>query len=42
LTSGTATIRQHLIERQPEELSAFLDWFDSWFLKRAKPLEPEA
>lgn len=42
LTAGTATIRRHLIARNPEELNAFLDWFDLWFLKRAKPLEPEA
>jgi hypothetical protein len=42
LTAGTATIRQRLITRNPAEMSEFLDWFDPWFLKRAKALEPEA
>ena len=33
------TVRQRLIKRNPEELSGFLDWFDHWFSRRAKPLE---
>ena len=42
LATGVARIRQRLIEHNPEETSAFLDWFDRWFLKRAKPLEIDA
>lgn len=34
---GLAVIRQRLIDRNPEELSRFLDWFDRWFLRRAEP-----
>lgn len=31
-------IRQRLIETHSAELSAFLDWFDRWFLRRAEPV----
>lgn len=30
-------VRQRLIGRGPEEMGAFLNWFDNWFLKRAVP-----
>ena len=32
-------VRQSLIERDPEEMGVFLDWFDDWFLRRAVPPE---
>lgn len=42
LTTGAAAIRQRLIEHNTKEMDAFLDWFEPWFLKRAKPLEKSA
>jgi len=31
------SIRKRLIERNPDDMAAFLDWFDRWFLLRADP-----
>lgn len=31
-------IRERLLERNSTELGVFLDWFDHWFLRRAKPI----
>jgi hypothetical protein len=36
------SIRERLIERDPVEMPAFLDWFDRWFLRRAAPILTEA
>ena len=36
------SIRERLIERDPVEMPAFLDWFDRWFLQRAAPILTEA
>jgi hypothetical protein len=33
-------IRSELLASDPTEMPKFLDWFDSWFMKRAQPLEP--
>jgi len=38
--AGAAAIRQSLADSQAE-MPAFLDWFDSWFLKRAEALPGE-
>lgn len=37
-----SAIRARLIERNPSEMPAFLDWFDKWFLRRAAPVATEA
>ena len=42
ISAGVSAIRQRLIEHQPDELPAFLDWFERWFLKRAQPVETHA
>jgi hypothetical protein len=31
------SIRQRILERNPQEMGAFLEWFDRWFLRRAAP-----
>lgn len=31
--------RAALIAKKPEEMAPFLEWFDRWFLDRAKPVE---
>jgi len=33
-------MRIELLESDPVEMPKFLDWFDNWFMKRAKPLKP--
>jgi hypothetical protein len=35
----SAAVRQRLVEQKPGEMSAFLYWFDRWFLRRAVPPE---
>jgi hypothetical protein len=32
-------VRNRLIVKEPKEMTAFLDWFDKWFVKRAAPPE---
>ena len=32
-------LREELIAKQPDEMPPFLDWFDRWFLDKARPLE---
>jgi hypothetical protein len=34
-----STIREALLAQDPEQLPAFLQWFDKWFLKRAAAVE---
>jgi hypothetical protein len=34
-------VRTRLIDRDPQEMPKFLDWFDGWFLKRAVPVVVE-
>ncbi len=34
-------VRRQVIDRGPE-MSAFLDWFEPWFLRRASPVDTEA
>lgn len=33
------SIREGLIAKAPDEMAPFLDWFDEWFLRRARPQE---
>ncbi len=33
------TLRAEIIAKNPAEMASFLDWFDRWFLSRARPLE---
>lgn len=40
LLRGGDDVRARLIEKQPDDMPAFLDWFDRWFLDKAKALEP--
>ncbi len=35
---GGAAIRKRLVVKDPKSMPGFLDWFDSWFLRRAEPL----
>lgn len=39
--SGADALRRKLSERAPVGMPAFLDWFDRWFLRRAKKIELE-
>lgn len=39
--SSLAVVRESLHERNGDGFGHFLDWFDRWFLKRAKPVEVE-
>jgi hypothetical protein len=34
-----AVLREQLCESDPGQMPAFMDWFDTWFLKRAEPVE---
>lgn len=34
-------IRNRLVEQDPEKMPAFLSWFESWFLRRARPIEED-
>ena len=34
-------LRDKIIAKDQEKMQAFMEWFDSWFLKRAKPVEKE-
>lgn len=36
------TVRERLVDRDPKEMPAFLDWFEAWFLRRATPVATEA
>lgn len=36
-----SVIRDRLLEKNPQEMSAFLSWFDKWFLVRARIEESE-
>lgn len=42
LLAKASTVRQEIVERNPQEMEQFLDWFDKWFLRRVKPREEEA
>ncbi len=33
------SIRQRIVERSPDNMGEFLEWFDRWFLRRAAPVE---
>jgi hypothetical protein len=35
------SVRERLVERDPKEMPAFLDWFEDWFLRRATPVATE-
>lgn len=35
------SLREQLIARDPVQMAGFLDWFDPWFLRRAKPVVRE-
>jgi len=37
--SRRAALRERLIATDPLQMGAFLDWFDHWFLLRARPVE---
>jgi hypothetical protein len=39
---ATLAVRDRLVARDPKEMPAFLDWFESWFLRRATPVVAEA
>jgi hypothetical protein len=34
-----ATLRDELCQSAPEDMPAFMTWFDKWFLERAHPAE---
>ncbi len=36
-----ARLRGTIIERDPDRMSTFLDWFENWFLKKAAPVALE-
>jgi hypothetical protein len=38
---GLRFIRGRIVERDPAEMPAFLDWFDKWFLRRATSVQAE-
>jgi hypothetical protein len=38
---ATRMIRERIVLRDPENMPAFLDWFDHWFLRRASPVSAE-
>ncbi len=42
LLAKASAVRQEIVERNPQEMAQFLDWFDKWFLRRVKPREEEA
>lgn len=37
-----ATVRERLIAQDPAQMAGFLDWFDPWFKRRARPREVAA
>jgi hypothetical protein len=39
LVARRQDVRERLIAKDPNQMTAFLDWFDRWFVKRASPLE---
>jgi hypothetical protein len=41
LLNNMTLLRERLIARKPIDMPAFLDWFENWFLRRAKPLPVE-
>ena len=41
IATGHLQLQKHLIETGPAEMASFLQWFESWFLKRARPVAAE-
>jgi hypothetical protein len=39
---SAGTIRERLVARAPEEMTPFLNWFESWFLRRASQVQEVA
>jgi hypothetical protein len=35
-------VRERLVAREPDRMKEFLDWFEPWFLRRARPVEAGA